>query len=309
MKLSKKIIITAALTLGSSVFAGTMGPVCTPDNVTVPCASTAWDLGIQALYLRPTYSADNRHFAYGGFQDINGTTVYRQLKTDWDWGFKLEASYHFNTGNDINVNWYHWDEDKTYVFSRPSLDGERFLTLHHHVKPKWDAVNAEFGQHVDFGLRKNIRFHGGLQFARLQQREYSPYTEIFPDGSTGTGANRLKFKYSGVGPRIGTDMSYDLTNNFAVYGNAATAILVGDNEVIDTSDVSPNRGSHTSVVPELEAKLGAKYTHLIAKGTLILDGGYMWINYFDTFHMVQENVRGQTDFALNGPYVGIKWIG
>lgn len=317
----------AVLALGSSAaFAGTMGPACTPGNVTVPCTTTGWDVGIYALYLEPSYNGHPRFFNYVGSDFIGAQRVHTKLNTDFDWGFKLEASYHFSTGNDINVNWYHWDtttSQNLHYFGE--ISGAEVFFTPFQIDHKWDAVNFEFGQHVDFGEFKNIRFHGGAQYARLQHKIYSPYTINIPsagfvvDPDTGnivlspaeteTGANRIDLTFRGVGPRVGADMSYDWPNGFAIYANGAAALLIGDNKVNDTSDIEPNRATHTSIVPELEAKLGLTYTYAMAQGNLTLDGGYMVANYWNAFHVVQAGQDGSTDFGVHGPYLGLKYVG
>lgn len=304
----KKTAIAVLALSSSAVFAGTMGPVCTPGNVTVPCESTAWDFGIQALYLQPAHTAGIGYDYYTA--DALGNRFYHDRDLDWGWGFKLEGSYHFNTGNDLNVNWYH--------MSKTTHNNDNYLVTAYQprIEPKWDAVNVELGQHVDFSEWKIIRFHGGVQFARVQHdyRLYSLTTQYLGAES----------KYSGFGPRIGADMSYNLGNGFAVYANGATALLIGsskfDNSFLNgyASDsfygVAGGHGSRRTMVPELEAKLGAKYSYAMAQGNLILDGGYMWVNYFNANHTIVApttttySIR-ESNFALSGPYVGLKWIG
>lgn len=324
---SLKKTAIAVLALGSSAaFAGTMGPVCTPGNVTVPCATTGWDVGVYALYLEPSYSGTPRIFNYLGSSFVGDQRVHTKLNTDFDWGFKLEGSYHFSTGNDINVNWYHWDDttsQNAHYFSETS--GAEVTFTPYQIEHKWDAVNFEFGQHVDFGEFKNIRFHGGAQYARLEHREYAAYAinvpsagfVVDPDtgaivldpGSSEVGVNRVDLTFRGVGPRVGADMSYDWINGFAIYANGAAALLVGDKKVNDTSNVEPNRASRTSIVPELEAKLGLKYTYAMAQGNLTLDGGYMVANYWDAFEFVQAGFAGSTNFGVHGPFIGLKYVG
>lgn len=317
--LNLKKTAVAVLAFGSSaVFAGTMGPVCVPGNVTVPCEATAWDFGAQALYLKPAYAgAFNHDTAF----TTNGFTQYQNNGPDWGWGFKIEGSYHYGTGNDVDLNWYHLskatDSDVQDNFYFGTLSTPDSLALD--TKPQWDAVNLEFGQHVDFSDYSKIRFHAGAQYARIKSTD-----SIALVNSTTTATRNLS--YNGFGPRVGTDMSLNWGNGISIYGDAAASVLVGTSHFSGHDGFAPGvveatggtyGGKNTAMVPELEAKLGATYTWAMAAGDMTIDAGYMWINYFNAHSfpvstgsaITEYPAFTSTNFGLSGVYAGLKWVG
>jgi len=318
-----------AVLLASSgvVFAGTMGPVCSAVNVTVPCESTAWDFGGKAIYLQPTLS--NNTLTTQRTITNNGVVTTAGQNPPYSWGFFLEGSYHFNTGNDVNLNWYHLTRSTTRTLSnadflpsaaRPA-DMVAGSTGSISVNPKWDAVNLEVGQHVDFGESKSIRFHGGFQYARLVGNTSSSAPAVPVTGRQVTTADiqgTFNPTYNGFGPRLGADMAYDWGNGLGIYANGAAAVLAGsskyNNNMITTTTLATTTmntsGSSTMIVPELEAKLGGTYTYAMAQGDLTLDAGWMWVNYFNATQSDSYGLTpAQGDFGLQGPFVGLKWLG
>lgn len=301
----------------STVFAGSMGPVCHAVNVTVPCDKSAWDFGAKALYLEPAYSGGD--YSYSTVD--NATGKYLDYNQAWAWGFFVEASYYYKTGSDAHVNWYHLDTSANQALSGEfatlgqSTNGEGRVS----ITPKWDAVNLEFGQYVDFGEHQNIRFHGGVQYARI--------ASVIEEVGTGTlnaeavtALLQSKPTYQGVGARLGAEISYDCSRGFGVYAHGATALLAGTSKVsnalvVNGANLGAPNASKTTLVPEVEAKLGLKYGYTMAQGDLTLDVGWMFVNYFNATQAIENtptNTAPQVvsgDFGLQGLYFGLNWLG
>jgi hypothetical protein len=279
----KKTAVAVLALGGSAVFAGTMGAVCTPGNVTVPCEGSAWEIGGYALYLEPVHTGP-----FYSLGTIGG--MINTIDAGWDWGFALEGAYHYGTGNDIKVTWNHVNFGANHFVSVADI---------RHYETNWDALNAEFGQLVELSQASKVRVHSGVQYARVNSS--------INRGIVGTGYNS---DYNGFGPRIGADLNYVFGNGFGVYGKSAAGLLVGTSSFSDLVTPDTLSNTNTKVVPEFDAKIGVNYAYALAQGNLVFDAGYMWVDYFNIHQNTNSGGSvGRGSFAATGPYVGLRLVG
>lgn len=311
LRLRKGFLPILAL-CGGTGFAGTMGPVCTPESVTIPCVS-GWEVGGAGLYLQNSMEGLG-HF--GRRTDAAGIGHFDRHSANWAWGFLIDVGYHFGSGKDINVNWYHYDYtshhttlDITDRTTGTTISGPSFFTH----KPNWDAVNIEFGQVVDYGATSHVRYYGGFEYVNLKlQRNVSSPEMGGPLGTTHQRASQ----YNGYGARAGARGWYGgLLDNLALYADGAMGLTAGgstyrsrraDN---NTGVLSGDNVDASITVPQLEAKLGGSYGYPISRGMLSLDAGWMWVTYFDPLIEVSHNDLNYYNSSFQGPYVGMKWQG
>ncbi|WP_058519454.1 Lpg1974 family pore-forming outer membrane protein [Legionella tucsonensis] len=305
------------------VQAGTMGPVkplCSPDNVTVSGHCNAWDLGISALYLQPNTNSALLNPILNA-----GNDKFHSVDSSWDWGFLLEGSYHFNTGNDLNLNWLHFDNDNFDELAVFFADAAIPITNITNLKfdTHLDVVNLEFAQTSHFGKKTNIRFYGGGQYvyAKIKRGEFG-YQQLPSDPANLVQRSITHTRFQGAGPRVGVDMSHDLNHGFAVFAQSAMALLSGQGraKLSGANLCGPNatpfnaKAKQTHIVPELEAKLGASYQWCTNSGQFSLMAGWMWQHYFDLLLLPPGGYTNpvttvsQHDFSLDGPFIKGKWV-
>ena len=315
----KKIILIVLAMSGHVVFAGDMGSVCNQVNATTSCEGTSWDFGARALYLDPSYSGG--YYRYAAVDNAAGE--YENFNQNMSWGFYIEGSYHYNTDSDVSLNLYHIDQSKRGVFEGNfdffgGLEAGLGITS---INPQWNAVNLEFGQYVNLGENKHVRFHGGLQYARISISENLSGVNA-EDVNDGLAFQfDTKSIYNGFGARVGADMTYDIGHNVSLYSNLATAVLAGYNKINNTfyDNVGENfqiNARKTTMAPEFEAKAGVKYNYGMAMGDLTVDLGWMWIDYFNATEVIPSNFVLRTtpqiivgNVGFQGLYFGLHWLG
>lgn len=311
---SKKMLVVLALTLALPIFAGTMGGECIEGPVTIPCQAPQWELGAQALYLKVVNSGQDAYFP----DTVVGE--YENMSNRWHVGFELDGSYHFNSAQDVKMDWTHYDASTTILGFTAVLGEPSALTTLYNQN-KFDQVNWVIGQHVDFSRQISTRLYAGLQYAAMRGNRFSTYTAEEIDTEIVNTSQVNNADYNGVGPVMGIDFAYELGRGVSLTSNSNVSMLYGttrDNYSITTGVVVPGPVqsipyylSSKLVVPSIGEKLGLRFNYPLMQGLLTIESGYQALNYFRPFNRIQTNPKfiSDTDFGLYGAYFGVRWLG
>lgn len=285
-------------------------PLCIPGSSVVPCEANAWEFGAAALYLQPSYGSK---LVYLGV--VNDTSIAEQITNntmDWGWGYTIEGAYHFATGRDIHIAWYHFDQQMENSITVEALPMVTTDEVPYTIKPIWDAVNVELGQIINIGENKSLRWNGGVQFTHLANQatlSLPPFT--FKKRTRFISANG-DLHFNSIGPRLGLDFYTTASNGFGLYANAAITVLFGEGHFDQTSFIDhelfdERNSSRNLIIPEIEVKGGLQYYHLGRQNYISLTAGYMLVEFLSGIDSISTNGLGSL-FSLNGPYLGVKWV-
>ena len=295
----------------------------------------SWHIQLDALYLQPTYSLGSftqNFYKTTTTENIVDVSNYNTTKFRFGWGSKLDLSYLYKEKRDIAINWYHLATQKNqYLVNGVTntddsiydiiSDTTFYANILWSAKTQWDAINFEIG----YEPLKACRLQGGIQIADIQTTvssiSNSPNANNSVFISTVYTNTLSKLSFKGIGPRLGMDLSYDLLSHFSIFAGGSASLLTGSRDFKITSQgynrntIPPatytglKSSSNTIIVPELQLDLGGAYSYLTKRGNISAHAGWMWINYFS----VLSNPRAvtsetKTDFGVQGPYIGIKWL-
>ena len=284
----KKHLWALILLIASSSASAGMYLVCHSTPNQVPCKQNAWDVDGEGLYFR---NASNAFVGAVNTRVVGSPVSFRPAP---GWGFRIEASYHFGTGNDFTVNWSDYKKSTSTI---DDLGGLFPAGTDYTMRSEFDIINFEFGQHLDFGEKVKIRMHAGLQINTL--REF--WSQILAvRGSTATDGNKQK----GWGPRVGMEGTYELLSGLLLYSKGALGLLSMKQEIIsDTNTVfwGVNETVY-NIIPETDLSFGVKYYQVMPQGTFTMKVAWEELAYINASF-------GNASFAWEGISVGMKWLG
>lgn len=290
---------------------------------TQPCPGE-WALSAEWLYMLSAY--DQPYYAFAG--QTSGDDQRRANDQSWHSAYRLEASYAFcERPCRAHVRWTHFP---SYSESASNSGQQRLSVLNPAFAGLVTADEVSIRDEFDFYYLEalvdhplcgcdllDLRLVGGLQYAHLDLDE--TITLLNADLTT------YRSRRWGIGPQLGIDFTYCLTQCFTLTGRAQTALLISDrtSKMSNASFTTDVQNTHYwDLMPAVDMRFGVSYTGALdlscfsccsCLGPMCFDLelGYEVLHYhkgLDRTYFPNSNDPAISfdqlmDFTLHGPYV------
>lgn len=257
------------------------------------------------------------------------------LNPDAQPGFTVGARYNLRSpGRDIQTSWDHLrTSDSEFVaVSDPATqwvspfnqtgpstsEGANEVGIFHlkstqgEVAFDYDMANIDAGQTVNVGAKTQLRVFAGLSIVRLRERLIStfyndpnivpvPPVVAIPDPDLQYISLNNTSTYTGAGPRLGLNATYNLFRGFTFVGQLSGAILQGRmqpaqysftavfDDVVNSEQIKSR--SATQVVYASDAKLGLGYSRPLGRALLEIESGFKTAVYMDAFSTYETSTN------------------
>lgn len=294
---------------------------------TKPCAG---EFGLAAEWLYMLSAYDQPYFVIDS-RDPPGESPVGERKAneqDWQSGYRIEALYAFCNGmNDVRLRWTHF----------PSFSEEKGVTGAHlfgvFIPPDEARTNFSgtvrltdtfdfyffdllFGQSILSCGPFDLEFLGGLQYGYLDLREKMTYLDYVLTSHS---------QLWGIGPEIGYEFSYGLTQCFTLTGRGNVTLLISEREASfqdSDTELAVCNASYWTMIPTTDLRFGVHFVREFDLGCLPVfncfcgcinldfEIGYEVISYFngvERIFFVDDVTEGSSmdelmNFTLHGPY-------
>lgn len=318
--------------------------------VTIPALKDHFLFNVEGIYAQPSSAPFSR---YNSILYDNGIGSVNYVDPEYQWAFKLGFGYTIdNTGNDVQLNWTYLKNTSDDSITQTGSSNNNILifgstgntiTTTATFEPdagdtivstgkttlKYNAVDLDLGQYVNFGSNLSTRWLIGARYAQITGILATSYngTEEKAGGSVNANSfseqDTAKTKLNGIGPRFGMSANYMVYNGAGIVAAASGFLLASQvkntaytNSVSRltssgalTTNNSVLKNDYKTIIPGFDGKVGINYARANISHNLSylnVEAGYQITHYSNGLDSTLSGFALQhSDFGFSGPYLGM----
>jgi Legionella pneumophila major outer membrane protein precursor len=263
----------------------------------------------KALYWKP-YGA-SVHYATT-FPENDPIGSNRLLKSDYGWGYEVEAAYLFPA----NVDQLSLDFTKIDFATNGKVASDQEI-----VDPNGDTDVLARGtanqNYIGSNLTWSRRFYksncfridlfGGISYAGLDERIITDYTQF---GGDQTWLMRLT-KFRGLGPRLGVGTAWGPFVGFSIGGHVAASGPTGRRRYLTDDQMTESKARETVIIPAFDGRGWTRVSFDLCCYRFLIELGYEIRNFSCLFYRptldqpLTNQLVADCHFTLAGPYTSL----